>query len=556
LSGSTPQPGSRFSPRLLAGAGLLLVVIVAAIVIAVASSGASSPKVAVLPQTMHRKGPETIFTAGAALKDDPVATLATLEKLGVTRVRLFFTWNELAPAPTATRPPAGFDASNPGAYPAANWTQYDAVIKALQAHHIGLDAILGPPPPRWAEGKGADKPAKQTWWEPNAHEFQEFAQAVGARYSGHYTPAGASKPLPRVAFWSIWNEPNLGFQLAPQTIDHNTVEESGLLYRRLADAAWNGLRASGHGKDVTIIGEIGPAGATFPGAPGKIGAMAPLRFLRALYCVDANYKTLTGSAATARGCPATAAGSAQFASDHPVLFKATAFADHMYSQGLPPNKATPNEPDYTELASVPHLIGVLDRLQGVYGSHKRFPVYDTEFGYQTSPPDTQGGTVSPAVAAVWLNWSEYLHWRTPRIASYDQYLLHDPVPPPGGGPYTAFATGLQTYTGQDKPTLAAFTMPLFLPATKTASGHPLEVWGCVRPETTVARATHRAQFVAIQYRSGDSGPFKTVDRVQLPKAYCYFDVRTTFPGSGSVRLSWSYPHGPVINSRIVAVTVG
>ena len=535
---------------------MLLVAIVAAVVIVLSSSGSSSPKVAVLPTPVHRKGPETIFTAGAALKNDPTGTLNTLEKLGVTRVRVFFTWNQVAPAPTATRAPAGFDATNPGAYPAANWAQYDTIIKAIEAHHMGLDAILGPPPPRWAEGKGADKPAKQTWWEPNAHDYQQFAQAVGTRYSGHYTPAGASKPLPRVAFWSIWNEPNLGFQLAPQTVDHNTVEESGLLYRRLADAAWNGLRASGHGKDVTIIGETGPAGCTARGCPGKIGAMAPLRFLRALYCVDANYKPLTGSAATARGCPATAAASARFASEHPALFKATAFAAHMYSQGLAPDKVTPDEPDYAELGEISNLISALDRLQGVYGSHKRFQVYDTEFGYQTSPPDTQAGTVSPGVAAAWLNWSEYLHWRNPRIASYDQYLMRDPVPPPGGGPYTAFATGLQTYTGQDKPTLASFTMPLYLPATTTASEHPLEVWGCVRPAVPAARTTHRPQFVAIEYRSGHSGPFKTVDRVKLPTDYCYFDVRTTFPGSGFVRLSWSYPHGPVINSRIVAVTVG
>jgi hypothetical protein len=541
---------------LLAGLGVLLVAVVAAVVIVLASSGSSSPKAAVLPPSVHRKGPETIFTPGAALKNDTTGTLDTLENLGVSRVRLFFTWNQLAPDPTATVEPAGFDAANPAAYPAAVWTQYDTIIKAVEAHHLGLDAVLGPPPPRWAAGKGADKPATQTWWKPNAHDFQEFVQAVGTRYSGHYTPPGASQPLPRVAFWSIWNEPNLGFQLAPQAIDHNNVEESARLYRELADAAWDGLQASGHGKDVTLIGETGPAGATFKGAPGKFGAMAPLRFLRALYCVDPDYKPFTGSAATARGCPATAAASAHFTADHPVLFRATAFADHMYSQGLPPNKATPNEPDYAELASVPNLITVLDRLQEAYGSHKRFPIYDTEFGYQTSPPDTQGGTVSPSVAAAWLNWSEYLHWRNPRIASYDQYLMRDPVPPPGGGAYTAFATGLQTYAGQPKPTLAAFTMPLYLPVTTTASGHPLEVWGCVRPATTAARTSHRPQFVQVQFRHGQSGSFATVVRVPLPKAYCYFDVRTTFPGSGSVRLSWSYPHGPVIHSRIVAVTVG
>ena len=34
--------------------------------------------------------------------------------------------------------------------------------------------------------------------------------------------------------------------------------------------------------------------------------------------------------------------------------------------------------------------------------------------------------VSPALAASYLNWAEYLTWRDPRIRSYDQYLLIDP----------------------------------------------------------------------------------------------------------------------------------
>ena len=169
---------------------MLLVAIVAAVVILLVSSGSSSPAVAVLPNPVHRAGPETIFTAGAALKTDTEGTLRTLEKMGINRVRVFLTWNAIAPDPTSTTEPAGFDASNPAAYPAANWAQYDAIIKAVEAHHLGLDVVLGPPPPRWASGKGADDPATQTWWKPNAHDFQAFVHAVGQRYSGHYTPAG------------------------------------------------------------------------------------------------------------------------------------------------------------------------------------------------------------------------------------------------------------------------------------------------------------------------------------------------------------------------------
>jgi hypothetical protein len=367
-------------------------------------------------------------------------------------------------------------------------------------------------------------------------------------------PPGASKPLPRVNFWSIWNEPNLGVQLAPQAIDHSTVEVSAILYRGLTDAAWTALQATGHGHDTILIGELAPAGATFAGAPGDFAAMAPLRFLRALYCVGADYRPLRGAAATVRGCPTNEAGSARFRAEHPALFQATGVADHPYPQGLPPNQPTPGEPDFAELAGIQNLIRALDTLQHVYGSETRFPIYSTEFGYLTSPPDVQTGTVSPTLGAEYINWSEYLTWRQPRLASYDQYLLDDPTP--HAGPYEGFASGLFTYLGQPKPGLAAYRMPLFLPVTSTAAGHPLEVWGCVRPAPNAQRQTHHAQRVQIQFRAASGGSFATVRTVTLTNRHGYFDVLERFTAGGSVRLRWSYPRGPTVYSRTVDVTVG
>jgi hypothetical protein len=554
LPDSVPRFPLRSSPRLLGGVGAVLVLVVIAVVVILVSSGSGGPPVAHLPPAVQRTGPETIFTAGAQLKTDPEGTLNTLQQLGVERVRVFVTWGQVAPDSGATHEPAGFDAADPAAYPQAGWTLYDTLVRDVLAHHMGLDMVLGPSPPRWASGKGAPDPANHTYWKPSAPDFEQFAQSVGIRYSGHYLPPGASRPLPRVAFWSLWNEPNLGVQLAPQALPHSTVEESALLYRKLADAAWEGLRASGHSHDTILIGELAPAGATFPGAPGDFAAMAPLRFLRALYCVGSDYRPLIGAAATARGCPATASGSAQFAGAHPVLFHASGFAAHPYPQGLPPDESTPGEPDFAELAAMPKLLRVLDTLQQAYGSHKRFPVFSTEFGYQTTPPDTEGGTVSPTLAAEYINWSEYITWSNPRLASYDQYLLLDP--PPAGGAYTGFATGLSTYNGQRKPTYDAFRMPLFLPVTRTATGHPLEVWGCVRPAHQAARTSHRPQSVHIQFQRASGGAFSTVQTVKLTDPDGYFDVRATFPGRGSVRLTWTYPHGQTIHSRTVAVTVG
>ena len=85
-------------------------------------------------------------------------------------------------------------------------------------------------------------------WEPSAKEYGLFVQAVGKRYDGHYTPPGESAPLPAVRFWSIWNEPNYGAQLAPQAVDNSTVEVSPLLYRELLDAAWTALGQTGHAR--------------------------------------------------------------------------------------------------------------------------------------------------------------------------------------------------------------------------------------------------------------------------------------------------------------------
>ncbi len=198
-------------------------------------------------------------------------------------------------------------------------------------------------------------------------------------------------------FWSIWNEPNLGVELAPQAVPHTKIEVSGRLYRGLVNAAWNALQATGHGHDTIMIGELGPAGATFGDAPGLFGgdgaAALPARALLRRFLLSAAARTSGRSSAAARPPPPARRPSRPRI---PGLFHATAFADHPYSFGLPPDQGAPNEPDYTDLSEVPKLEHALDTLQRVYGSDTRFPIYSTEYGYQTSPPGPPSGTVSPA----------------------------------------------------------------------------------------------------------------------------------------------------------------
>jgi hypothetical protein len=489
-------------------------------------------------------GPESLFQAPALLDSDPARAMTELKALGVERVREFVPWSSVAPATRS----AGFDAGNPSAYPAANWDRYDAVVRNASARGIGVDLTVTGPAPVWAAGPGEPAGGPAGVWHPSASDFGAFMHAVAERYSGTYTPAGSAAALPRVSFWAIWNEPNYGIDLAPQAIDHSSVEVSPMLYRGLLDSAWSALQQTGHGRDTIVIGELAPRGITTGDNPGNFSGMVPLRFLRALYCVGGNLRPLTGSAAAIRGCPTSQAGSGAFRRQHPALFEATGFSDHPYPQGLAPNVGTPIEPDYADLPAIPKLEQLLDTLQHTYGSSTRFDIYDTEFGFQTNPPEKLLRAISPTRAAYYMNWAEYIHYRDPRIRTFDQYLLSDPAS-------GSFATGLEFANGTPKATYFAFRMPLYLPLTAVQSGQPVEVWGCVRPAPDAQRQTGRPQVVALQFQPGGRGPFRTVRTVKLTNPHGYFDVTQSFSQGGRLRTSWTEPGGQTIRSRTVAVTI-
>jgi hypothetical protein len=553
------------SPRALgAGAGILIVVAAVIVVVLLVSGGGSNSGGTSLPQSTigrialpaadpGRQNLETIYTPGGDILSDPSGEIQEAHELGFSRVKVDLAWSSVAPGALSTRKPS-FDATNPGAYPATGWAIYDEIIRLCEQYHLGVDLTLAPYVPRWAEGPGEPKPATNPpTWNPNPGMFEQFAQAVGTRYSGHYTPKGQKSPLPRVSFWSIWNEPNQGsLGISPQAIDDNRVESSPYHYRLLADAAWNGLQKTGHSGDTTLLGEIAPIGNVGAKYPGQFANMTPLRFVRALYCVGTNLQPLRGHAAALRHCPATAAASRRFAAQNPVLFHATAFSAHPYPQALPPDESIPGTPDDVVLAQLPELFTTLDRAQEAYGSHKRFEVYDTEYGYQTSPPDTQNGYVTPAKAAAWLNWSQYISWRLPRMLSYDQYLFTDPPPVPHKR-YNRFASGIVTYTGRRKAGWYALRMPVWLPVTHAAKGHALEVWGQVAP-AKYTPASSRAP-AEIQFRPTSGGAWKSLKTVSTKTAGGYFDVRVTFPGSGSVRIRWTPASGAPILSRTTTITI-
>jgi hypothetical protein len=297
--------------------------------------------------------------------------------------------------------------------------------------------------------------------------------------------------------------------------------------------------------------------------PGNTAQTRALDFVRYLYCLDAENRPLRGSAAAQIGCPTTAAGSRQFRAQNPALFNATGFAVHAYDSKQAPDAdpATINA-NYATFPVLSRVAAALDRITGAYGSAKHFPIYNDEFGYITSPPNSKGYP-SPARAAVELNQAEYLGYKNPRIAAYSQFLIKDPPPNPNPG----FSTGLYTSGGTPKATLNAFRMPVWLPRTTVRRGTDAEIWGGARP---AAFADQPSRIVEVQMQNADHGPWRTIQTVGAAPGTGYIDIHSRLPYSGNLRLAYTYPPaaslsgapllpsgvpGTTIVSRTVKVTV-
>ena len=491
------------------------------------AAGASTTQTAIFQDDQH------LFT-------DPVGTLTALRTLGVSEVRVSLFW-----ASVATGGNPGRRAADPAAYPAANWARYDNIVRAAAVKGIAVLFDVQSPVPIWASGGGYPASGGSRFrqsWKPDPVAFGSFVKAVGTRYSGHY------HGLPRVHNWSVWNEPNYGPSLSPQSRG-SSVQLAAASYRGLVDQAFSALRSSGHGRDTLLFGEVAPHGR-FVG--GDFGGVAPLEFLRGLYCVDGRFHPLRGGLARANGCPTTGGASRRFRSQHPALFSATGFADHPYAQGTPPNRSLRvsgyDSADFSDLAMVPKLESTLDRANRAYGSHERFAIWNTEYGFQTNPPEHSGGgnfPVSPDTAAAYANWAEYISYKSSRIRSYDQYLLVDP----SSG---EFASGLLFPNGSAKPGLGAYRIPLYLPRTSARNGSTLEVWGGVRPAK--AGIYGPGQTARIEFQAGGRGAFTTLLRPTVPRSG-YFDLRLRFGQSGNVRIAWDSPGAGTQYSRVVAVRI-
>ncbi len=414
--------------------------------------------------------------------DDAVA-------LGADVVRANVIWSRYAPAPTSKKKPKRFDGKDPNAYPSLNIV--DTFVQAAQARGLQVLLTVTGPIPAWASHCGGSVKTRSTC-KPDAKLFGDFARALGKRY-------------PTVKLWSIWNEPNLRAWLTPQY--SGKTLQSAAIYRSLASSAIAGLRGTGHRGDTILLGETAPIGSK----PGPSANANPVPFLRGVFCLKANGHRLTGSEASAQKC-----------GGYKKLL-ATGYAHHPYTRGgsRPPN-SRPNADEIT-IDVQSRLTKLLDQAGKAGRIAKKLPVYYTENGWQTNPPDNVFG-VLPAQQAEYMNESDYMAYTNARVKTVSQYKLVDDAP------QGSFQSGVRMLDGTAKPSYTAYQLPLWL----VKKGANVLVYGQVRPAPDSAPLQ-----VEVQHAASASAGFTTVQAVPVTSLKGQFTVTLPDPGGGVWRLRWN-----------------
>jgi hypothetical protein len=462
-------------------------------------------------------------------RDDDTAAkaLVAMKKIGVDTVRVTVLWKVVAEnaRPTkaeiaklkgsakenARKQAARFKATIPKTYPRRNWDRFDNLVRSAARTGIKIYFNVTGPGPAWAHEKPPNaQRALHATWKPKPAAFKQFVTAVGTRYSGTYRDENGDRGiLPRVSFWSLWNEPNQAGWLTPQW--ENGVPASPGLYRKLYQFGYKGLVASGHrvDNDIVLMGETAPLGSD------QKGPKAPIRpglFLREL--------ALGNGAA------------ADFAARGPLM--ANGYAHHPYTKNVAPYVVDPS-PDSLTMANITNLGALLDTLSAQTSGAipNGLNLFMTEFGFETNPPDPFSG-VPLATQATYNMIGEYQAWSNPRIQSQAQFLYRD-VDPVRSHPKTSkafwftYQSGLFFRNGTPKPSLGAYRMPFLAfnsgTVDPTTAAPIFNVWGQIRMLNDDAPAG-----ATIQWRAKDgSTPWISVgDPVTVDKKG-YFGATVTAP---------------------------
>jgi hypothetical protein len=478
----------------------------AARVIALAAALAALPAASAHASTNQRsiiQDDRHLLLMGTAVQGQ---YLNDAQALGADIVRANVAWANYAPKPRNKKRPKHFNGANPKSY-GTRFAILDALVAGAQSR--GLQVLLTPtgPGPKWASRCAH----KTSTCKPSSTEFGRFVRALGKRY-------------PSVKLWSIWNEPNLKAWLSPQYTAKGShpVLESAVLYRSLARSAIASLRATGHKKSTILLGETAPVGLdpavcnlrpvhSRAGCINSRPSSRPEDFLRALFCLKSNGRSLTGSARSEEHC-----------SGHYSKFRVSGFAHHPYTSGAAqPPLSRPSAHNIT-IAVTSRLTRLLDQAGRAGRIPRKLPVYFTENGWQTNPPDRTFG-VTFAQQAAYMNQSDWISYRNSRVKSVSQYeIVDDPL-------NAAFQTGVRLADGTPKPSYDAYRLPIWV----SGKGSKATVYGQVRPA-----GDSTSQTVVIQHAAAAGSAFQTAQTLTVSSKKGQFTAKVSNQG-GLWRLVWN-----------------
>jgi hypothetical protein len=248
--------------------------------------------------------------------------------------------------------------------------------------------------PKWSNGGKAPNVMPK-----NLGDLTAFAKMLATRYNGHQGHGS-------VALWSVWNEPNLQLFLTPQFVGKTIVGPAN--YGKLFKAAYAGIK-SGNPLAKVAVGETSSRGRDKPLA-GVSASIAPGTFAKYLAKVPG--------------------------------LKFDAWAHHPYptSPNLPPTQKV-RYPNVT-LSTLPKFEADLKTF-----FHRSVPVWITEYGHETKPPDPHG--VSYATQAKYAAQALSIAKNDPNVQMFIWFVFHDTI----GNPWQS---GLYAANNVQKPAYDAF----------------------------------------------------------------------------------------------------
>lgn len=335
---------------------------------------------------------------------------ADIETLRPRIFRVNVPWNAVAP----TRPAAPADPADP----AYRWGTLDALVAGLAARKVTvLITVYGTP--NWASAFGpatCDPPPDRGLYcqarAPRPRALGRFVRAVATRYSGTYAPPREAGPLPRVRLWEIWNEANNANFL----VDGNDKASAAsvAIYGEMLRASAQALRdvARPHRySQVVIAGGVG----------GRLG-LKHADFFRLLSRTEACRDD------AGRSC-----------------FDAVSI--HTYNGR--PGLGLSDRPGagYFSVGN----FGDFERLAKRLWPSRALPIYVTEFGWQTNPPDPTFVGVTLQQQSLFLSETvDTFRARHPQVKALIWWLMEDV------DVITNWQSGLRFLNGPTKPAYATF----------------------------------------------------------------------------------------------------